>query len=74
MDEQEKKKLLLAELFEVDVAQLEESKPLSELRWDSVLQLGTIVLFKAEFGLKLAPERVRGYVRVGDILADMPSA
>lgn len=72
MDEQQKKELL-AELFDVDVTQLAGSKPLAELHWDSVLQLGTIVLFKAEFGLKLAPERVRSYVCVADILADMPS-
>lgn len=69
----QQKMALLAELFEVDAVRLEGNKPLSELHWDSVLQLGTIVLFKAEFGLKLAPERVRSYTCIADILADMPS-
>lgn len=70
----QKKMDLLAELFGVDASKLNADKFLDDLHWDSIMQLETIVMFKAEFDIKLSPERVRSYVKISDILNDMPDA
>ena len=70
MDEA-KKIELLAELFEVDPAELVPEKPLTELTWDSMTMLGLIALFKSEMDIKLTVDKLRSFKVVNDILAEM---
>lgn len=70
MDEA-KKIELLAELFEVDPAELVPEKPLAELAWDSMNMLGLIALFKSEMDIKLTVDKLRAFKVVNDILAEM---
>lgn len=66
-----KKIELLAELFEVDEAEITPEKQLSELHWDSMNMLGLIALFKAEMDIKLAPAKIRTFKTINDILQEM---
>lgn len=66
-----KKIELLAELFEVDQAEITPEKELSELHWDSLNMLGLIALFKAEMNIRLSPEKLRTFKTVNDILQEM---
>ena len=66
-----KKIELLAELFEVDEAEITPEKQLSELHWDSMNMLGLIALFKAEMDIKLAPAKLRTFKTINDILQEM---
>ena len=66
-----KKMELLAELFEVEVAEITPEKQLSELNWDSMNMLGLIALFKAELDIKLTPEKLRTFTTINDILLEM---
>ena len=66
-----KKIELLAELFEVDEAEITPEKELSELHWDSLNMLGLIALFKAEMNIRLSPEKLRSFKTINDILQEM---
>ena len=66
-----KKIELLAELFEVDEAEITPEKQLSELQWDSMNMLGLIALFKAEMDIKLSPAKLRTFKKINDILQEM---
>lgn len=62
---------LLAELFEVDEAEIKPEKQLSDLQWDSMNMLGLIALFKAEMNIKLEPAKLRTFKTINDILQEM---
>ena len=67
----DKKIKLLADLFEVEESEIIPDKNLADLSWDSMNMLALIALFKAEYGTKLEPAKIRSFKTVGDILAEM---
>lgn len=70
--ETNKKKELLADLFEVEVSEIDENLKLADFDpWDSMSKLSLIVLFDEECGKKLTGEQLRTFVTMGDIIAAM---
>lgn len=70
--ETNKKKELLADLFEVEVSEIDENLKLADFdSWDSMSKLSLIVLFDEECGKKLTGEQLRTFVTMGDIIAAM---
>lgn len=67
-----KKKELLADLFEVEVSEIDETLKLIDFDpWDSMSKLSLIVLMDEECGKKLTGEQLREFKTIGDILAFM---
>lgn len=67
-----KKVELLADLFEVEPAEIIESMELEEFEaWDSMSKLSLIVLMDDECGKKLTGEQIRSFKTIGDIMAFM---
>lgn len=67
-----KKKELLADLFEVEVSEIDENVKLIDFDpWDSMSKLSLIVLMDEECGKKLTGEQLREFKTIGDILAFM---
>lgn len=63
---------LLADLFEVEPAEIIESMELEEFEpWDSMSKLSLIVLMDEECGKKLTGEQIRSFKTIGDIMAFM---
>lgn len=67
-----KKKELLADLFEVEVSEIDENVKLIDFDpWDSMSKLSLIVLMDEECGKKLMGEQLREFKTIGDILEFM---
>ena len=67
-----KKKELLADLFEVEASEIDETLKLIDFDpWDSMSKLSLIVLMDEECGKKLTGEQLREFKTIGDILAFM---
>lgn len=67
-----KKKELLADLFEVEVSEIDENVKLIDFDpWDSMSKLSLIVLMDEECGKKLTGEQLREFKTIGDILEFM---
>ena len=65
----EKKKELLADLFDVEISEIIESQDLSDFDpWDSMSKLSLIVLMDDEFNKKLTGEQIQEFNTIGDIL------
>lgn len=70
--ETSKKKELLADLFEVEVSEIDENLSLIDFEpWDSMSKLSLIVLMDEECSKKLTGEQLREFKTIGDILAFM---
>lgn len=70
--ETSKKKELLADLFEVEVSEINENLRLLDFEpWDSMSKLSLIVLMDEECGKKLTGEQLREFKTIGDILTFM---
>ena len=68
---QEEKINELAEMFEVEPAELMPERSLDTLNWDSMSMLSLIALVKARFDKRLTGETLRGFKTIGDMLAVM---
>lgn len=70
--ELEKKKELLADLFEVGLGDISPEQALDEFEaWDSMSKISLIVLMDDECGKKLTGEQILQFKTVGDILEFM---
>lgn len=64
-----KKIELLADLFEVEPAEIVETQELDTFEpWDSMSKLSLIVLIDDECGKKLTGEQIRTFKTIGDIM------
>lgn len=69
---QEEKIALLEETLEADEGSLTPDTLLEDVdEYDSMTKLAVIVMMSDEFGVKLTSDVVKGFVKVGDILALM---
>lgn len=67
--ENSKKIELLADLFEVEPAEISEEIILEDFeQWDSMSKLSLIVLMDDEFGKKLSGEQIRTFKTIKDII------
>lgn len=67
-----KKIELLADLFDVDPAEIRESIELDGFEpWDSMSKLSLIVLMDDECNKKLTGEQIQAFKTIGDILSFM---
>lgn len=65
----EEKKMLLADLFEVEQSEITRETDLDSFEpWDSMSKLSLIVLMDDECNKKLTGETVRTFKTMGDIL------
>lgn len=68
----EEKKVLLADVLEMDVSDIDLDKQLSEIpSWNSMSRLSLIVLFDDEFSKRLTGEQLRQFVTISDIIQCM---
>ena len=68
----EEKKVLLADVLEMDVSDIDLDKQLSEISsWNSMSRLSLIVLFDDEFSKRLTGEQLRQFVTISDIIQSM---
>lgn len=69
----EKEKLaMLEDILDVEEGMLTSDMELASLEeYDSMARLSLIVMMDEEFGVTVAPDRVKGFITVGDILALM---
>ena len=69
MNTEQKVKELIANIIEVDVAQIEEDTAIGDFpKWDSMGQLRIITTIEKEFSLKFDPEVIMDLEDVGDII------
>ena len=67
--ELEEKKQLLADLFEVEIEEIQENVILEDFEpWDSMSKLSLIVLMDDECGKKLSGEQILEFNTIGDII------
>jgi acyl carrier protein len=67
--ELEEKKQLLADLFEVEIEEIQENVILEDFEpWDSMSKLSLIVLMDDECGKKLSGEQILEFKTIGDII------
>ena len=63
---------LLEEMLELEEGALNEDMLLSEIdEYDSMAKLSLIVLMDDEFSVKLSGEQIKGFEKIGDIIALM---
>ena len=63
------KKQLLADLFDVDIEEIQENVALQDFEaWDSMSKLSLIVLMDDECGKKLTGEQILEFETIGDII------
>jgi len=69
----EREKLaLLEDMLELDEGDLTVDKALEDVdEYDSMAKLSLIVLMEDEFGIKLTGDMIKGFEKVGDIVALM---
>ena len=69
------KKQLLADLFDVEIEEIQENTILDDFdAWDSMTKLSLIVMMDDEFDVKLTGDMIKGFKTVGDILKVMEEA
>ena len=68
---QEEKLEILAEVFDCDAGDLNPSKALDELAWDSMTMLSVIAMAKTRFNKKIPGAQIREFKTVKDILSVM---
>lgn len=67
--ETNRKKELLADMFDVEISAIDENIKLDEFDgWDSMTKLSLIVMMDDECNKKLTGEQIREFVTIGDIL------
>ncbi|MDR1741132.1 MAG: hypothetical protein LBR38_04715 [Synergistaceae bacterium] len=63
---------LLADAIEAEPGVLAPDTELASLEtWDSMAKLSVLAMFIANFEREITPDAVRGFVTVGDVLAEM---
>ena len=65
----EEKKVLLADVFEIDVLELDLDTKLRDIpSWNSMTRLSLIVLFDDEFSKKLTGDQIKKFSTISDII------
>lgn len=63
---------LLAEVFDMDVSEIDENADLGSIEnWDSMTKLSLIVCFDENFGKRITKADFKSFVTVKDILSAM---